>query len=330
MSKKVIVGAMTVLMAAAVTVGIVGCGAKKASGPKKLQLSHVLNVNHPVHEALTFMAEKVKEKSGGKLIIDVFPGGQLGKERKSLEKMQLGTLAIGKVSCARVESFVPQMKVFSQPYLFRDKDHYWKALKSDVGKELLTVGTAKGLRGLCYLDAGARSFYFKDLQIKSPADLAGKKVRVMNQVSMDMISAMGGSATPIPWAELYTALSTGVVDGAENNPPSFYSEKHYDVCKYYSLNEHTMIPDILVISEAIWSTLTPEEQGWLQTAADETSDFYRTLWDTSEKEALAAVKEAGVTVITPDKAPFREKVKSMMDNLDPEIKALVDRIQAVK
>lgn len=314
------------LVAASVTVG---CG--KKSGPKTLKLAHCLEVSHPVHKALTFMAEKVKEKSGGKLIINVFPGGQLGSEGECLEKMQSGTLDIAKVSCASLGGAVDEIKVFTLPYLFRDKEHYWKALESEVGKELMLSGAKKGLRGLGYLDAGARSFYFKDIQVSTVADISGKKIRVMNsKYPLDMISAMGGTATPIDWGELYTSLSTGVVDGAENNPPSFLSSKHYEVCKKYSLDEHAMIPDILVISESVWQGLTEEEQGWLKEAAEETSQHYKPLWDKAEKEALETLEKSGVTITKPDQSSFREAVKPMMDGLDDDVKASVKKIQAVK
>jgi tripartite ATP-independent transporter DctP family solute receptor len=194
-----------------------------------LKLGHSLDVTHPVHKAMVYMAQKVAEKSNGRMKVEIFPNEQLGTEKECIEALQLGYMAITKTSTAVMEGFVPKMKIFGIPYLFRDSEHYWKVLNGPIGKELLLAGQSKGLRGLCYYDAGARSFYAKK-EIKSPADLTGLKVRVMKSImSMDMVKAMGGSPTPIAWGELYTSLDQGVVDAAENNPPSFRTSRHYEV-----------------------------------------------------------------------------------------------------
>lgn len=181
-----------------------------------------------------YMAKKAREKSSGRMVIQIFPNEQLGTEKENIEALQLGYLAATKISTAVMEGFVPRMRVFGIPYLFRDSEHYWKVLKGPIGKELLASGKGKGLRGLCFYDAGSRSFYAKK-EIRSPEDLKGLKIRVMNSVmSMKMVGAMGGSPTPIPWGELYTALEQGVVDAAENNPPSFRTSRHYEETLYGS------------------------------------------------------------------------------------------------
>ena len=188
---------------------------------------------------------------------DIYPSGQLGAERELIELLQIGSLAMTKVSTAPLESFVPEMKIFGIPYVFRDAEHRWKVLNGSIGKQLLLAGEPFFLRGMCYYDAGSRSFYSMDKPIKSPADLEGLKIRVMKSITaVNMVQALGGSPTPIPWGELYTALQQGVVDGAENNPPSFFFSRHYEVCKYYSLDEHTAVPDILLMSTVIWYRLT--------------------------------------------------------------------------
>src|SRR4030042_6653570 len=243
------------------------------------------------------MAEKVAEKSQGRMKVEIFPSEQLGNEKECIEALQLGYLAMTKVSVAPMEGFVPQMKIFGIPYLFRDSEHYWKVLKGPIGKELLLAGESKGVRGLCYYDAGSRSFYAKK-EIKSPADLKGMKVRVMSSaMSMKMISAMGGSPTPMPWGELYTSLEQGVVDAAENNTPSYRTSRHYEVCKYYSLDEHTRLPDILVISTRVWKNLTPEFQQILQDAVDESVEYQRKIWTEAEEQDLKTVEAEGVTIL---------------------------------
>ena len=309
-----------------------GCKSRNVAKPEVvLKLAHSLDVTHPVHKAMVYMAEKVKDKSSGRMQIQIFPSEQLGTEKENIESLQLGYLAMTKTSTAVMESFVPKMKIFGIPYLFRDSEHYWKILSGPIGKELLLAGQDKGLRGLCYYDAGARSFYAKK-EIKSPADLVGLKIRVMkSNMSMKMIEAMGGSPTPIPWGELYTSLEQGVVDAAENNPPSYRSSRHYDVCKYYTLDEHARLPDILMISVKVWDSLTPEFQQILQEAVDESVEYQRKIWAEAEKADLKTVQDAGVRVIYPNKKPFQESVKSMWDEFKgTEIGELIEQIQKIK
>tara|TARA_Y100000741_G_scaffold106159_1_gene79300 strand:+ start:1308 stop:2279 length:972 start_codon:yes stop_codon:yes gene_type:complete len=284
-----------------------------------IKLAHSLDVSHPVHRAMVFMSEKVKEKSGGKMIVDIYPGGQLGNERELIELLQIGSLAMTKVSTAPLEGFIPDMKIFGMPYLFQDDQHRWNVLNGPIGKKLLVSGESYFLKGMCYYDAGSRSFYTKNRSIKTPSDLKGMKIRVQkSQTSINMVKSLGGSATPIPWGELYTSLQQGVVDGAENNPPSFHLSKHYEVCKFYSLDEHTSIPDVLIMSTHVWSSLSQNEKIWLQTSIDESVIYQKKLWLQATKEALDKIKNSGVEVIYPDKKLFQESVKSMYDNYKNE------------
>ena len=284
-----------------------------------IKLAHSLDVSHPVHRAMVFMSEKVKEKSGGKMIVDIYPGGQLGNERELIELLQIGSLAMTKVSTAPLEGFIPDMKIFGMPYLFQDDQHRWNVLNGPIGKKLLVSGESYFLKGMCYYDAGSRSFYTKNRPIKTPSDLKGMKIRVQkSQTSINMVKSLGGSATPIPWGELYTSLQQGVVDGAENNPPSFHLSKHYEVCKFYSLDEHTSIPDVLIMSTHVWSSLNQNEKIWLQTSIDESVIYQKKLWLQATKEALDKIKNSGVEVIYPDKRHFQESVKSMYDNYKNE------------
>lgn len=303
------------------------------SDTTELKLAHGLPTDHPVHEAMMFMAQRAGELSDGKMKIDVYPSGQLGSEQQCVELVQIGSLAITKVSAAVMESFAEDYKVFGLPYIFRSKEHLFKVMDGDIGKDLLLSTEDKWIRGLTYYDAGARSFYTKSKPITHPDDLQGMKIRVMRSVTaVEMVKALGGSATPISWGELYTALQSGVVDGAENNPPSLYTSRHYEVCKYYSLDEHTTIPDVLVISQFVWEKLTDQEKEWIQQAADESAILERELWAASEKESLEEVQKAGVEINYPDKEPFIEKVQPLIESYrsNETIYSYIQRIQAVE
>lgn len=270
-----------------------------------LKLGHALDQAHPVHTAMEYMATRLGEISGGTMEIQIFPNGQLGSEPESIEQLQRGALAMVKTSAAAMEGFVPAMAVFGLPYLFADDEHYWKVLNGEIGRELLEAGADVNIKGLCYYDSGSRSFYTINDPVLDPATVQGKKIRTLpSRMAMDLISTLDGAPTPIPWGELYTALQQRMVDGAENNPPSFLSSRHYEVAKFYALDEHTRIPDMVIFSQAIWDRLTPQQQAWVEQAAAESVAFQRTLWAEKTIEALAEVKAAGVTVYRPDKAPF--------------------------
>lgn len=313
-----------------VALGLIGCG--EDSNHITLKLAHGLDTTHPVHKGMEFMRDRLEELSGGTMSIDIYPSGQLGQERDTLELLQIGSLALTKVSASPMESFVPEMKIFSIPYVFRSEAHLWKVLEDDIGKRLLVAGESVHLRGLAYYDSGSRSFYTRNTPIRTPADLAGLKIRVMKSpTAVEMVETLGGSPTPISFGELYTALQQGVVDGAENNPPSFYLSKHFDVARFYTLDMHTSVPDILLMSGHIWKKLTPEQQGWVQEAARLSVPVQRRLWKEASDAALKAVEEAGVTIIHPDKKAFKDAVVSMHDKYKgTAIHVLMQEIAEIK
>ena len=319
------------ILLAVFMMAITGC--KALTDERVLKLAHGLDPTHPVSKAMVYMAESCDSISGGKLKIEIYPSGQLGSEQQCVELLQIGSLAITKVSSAVLESFTVEFKALGLPYIFRSKEQSFKVLDGEIGKELLESTTPFWIRGLCFYDAGARSFYTLDKPINHPDDLAGLKIRVMKSITaMENVKAQGGSPTPISWGELYTALQSGVVDGAENNPPSFYTSHHYEVCKYYSLNEHTMVPDVLIISQKIWEGLTEQQKEWLQQAIDLSVPVQRKLWAKSELESLEAVKKAGVTITYPDKTPFAERVVNLPEMYKemPEVYDLIQRIKATE
>ncbi|MBN1844915.1 MAG: TRAP transporter substrate-binding protein [Sedimentisphaerales bacterium] len=324
----------------ALAIPIVGPGGCKEKGDAKtLKMGHSLPEDHPVHTAMEYMAALVYYRSHGAIRIEIYPNEQLGSEREMIEQVQGGILDLCKTSTSPLESFIPEMAVYSVPYIFRDRDHYWKVLRGPVGEELKKACEAKDIVGLCYYDSGSRSFYTKDKPIMKPEDLAGMKIRVMqSKTSMDMVETIGASPTPIAWGELYTALQQGVVDGAENNPPSLYTSRHYEVCKHYSLDEHTMIPDIVLMSKNTWDEkLTPEEQELIQETVNDSMEFQILLWEQYTRMSMNEVQKAGVIVYRPDKTAFREKVKGMhqayfesSDPLQKKIGELIKRIQDVE
>ena len=277
-----------------------------------LRLGHSLDQQHPVHQAMVHMQTRLASLSQGTMALLIYPGSQLGNERELIELLQIGSLAMTKVSASPLESFVPEMKLFNVPYLFQDRAHLERVLDGDIGQDLLRAPSKAGLRGLAYYDAGARSFYTTERPVRHPGDLDGLKIRVQESATaMNMVSALGGAPTPIAWGELYTALQQGVVDGAENNPPSFHLSGHYEVSKYFTLDEHTSVPDILLISEFVWQGLAETQQGWVIQAAQESAILQRTLWGEATEAALNAVAEAGVEIIYPDKKPFTAQVAAM-------------------
>ncbi|MDO6802347.1 TRAP transporter substrate-binding protein [Wenyingzhuangia sp. 1_MG-2023] len=287
-----------------------GCTSKKQS-VKTIKIAHGLDVSHSVHKAMLVIGKELDSLSNGQMHIKIYPNQQLGTERQCLELLQAGSLDMTKVSVAVLENFTPKMKVLGLPYLFRNKHHTFEVLDGKIGKELLDATEAYWLKGLAYYDAGSRSFYTQK-PINTPKDLIGLKIRVMESASaMSMVKALGGSPTPISSGELYTAIQQGVVDGAENNPPTFYLSRHYEVCKYYTLDEHTMIPDVLMASTYMWNKLSKQEQKWMQLAIQKSVAYQRTAWEKAETEALEKIKEHGVKIIYPDTSKFIEKTKNI-------------------
>jgi tripartite ATP-independent transporter DctP family solute receptor len=297
-----------------------------------LKLGHALPPSHNVHVAMEFMARRLGELSGGTVELQIFPGGQLGSEPEMIEQTQRGALSMVKTSAAALESFVPEMAVFGMPYLFRDADHYWKVLLGPIGKEILAATTPYGVHGLNYYDSGSRSFYTVKRPILTPADVREMKLRVLpSRTARDLITLLGGGPTPIPYGELYTALQQGMIDGAENNPPSYYTSRHYEVAPFYSLDEHTRVPDLVVVSSQVWDGLSPQVRGWIEQAAAESVTEQRKLWDEQTAESLREAEKAGVKVFHPDKGPFEEATRPMYDAVaGTPIGTLAARIREVQ
>lgn len=312
---------------------VVGCGIRGSTQDSiVLRLAHGLDTSHPVHRAMVFLGEDLARRSAGRMRLEVYPSEQLGSERECVELLQIGSLAMTKISAAVLANFTPTYAVLGLPYVFRDADHAHAVLDGEIGERLLMASLPQRLRGLAFYDAGSRSFYTRTRPIQRPEDLEGLKIRTQESaVAMGMVEALGGAPTPIAWGELYTALQQGVVDGAENNPPSFVSSRHYEVARFFSLDEHTRVPDVLLVSSAVWARLDEAQRGWLRAAARASVTVERRWWREAVAEALETVRAAGVEVIRPDTAPFAGRVDGLLATYrrDPEIATLLDAIAAV-
>ena len=331
-----VAGLMTGVLVACVLGSFVvrpkGNGANGGGDRIVLKLGHGLDEKHPVHQGMLFMKKRLEEITNGKATIDIYSGGVLGGETDCLEQVQKGELVMTKVSAAAIEAFIPEMKVFSVPYTFRDAEHFWKTMHSPVGRKLLQLGKPLNFMGLCYYDSGDRNFYSTEKPIRTVADVKNMKIRVMNsRTAMDMIKAMGGSPCPINWGELYTALAQGTVDAAENNPPSFITSRHNEVCKYFTKDGHQRIPDMLIVSTKVWDTLPEDIRKAMQTAADESEIFQRKLWKEQTDECLKIAADSGIEIIEPDKESFRKACAPILEMEEyADVRDLFAEIQEVK
>lgn len=298
-----------------------------------LKSTDVHPLGYPTVEAVVRMGKKLEAATNGRLTVQMFPSGQLGGEKEMIEQAQVGALQMARISTGPVGPVVDELNVFNMPFVFRDEAHMRKVIDGDIGRELLDKVSANpktGLVGLCWMDAGSRNVYTKK-PIRNPEDLKGLKIRMMgNPLFVDTMNAMGGNGISMGFGELYNALQTGVVDGAENNPPTYEVQNHYQLSKYFSFTEHLIIPEILVFSRRSWDRLTPADQALIKKAGAETQLEQRALWDAKVKEALEKLKGLGVTLVTDvDKKAFRDSVKPVYDKYAEKYAALMKRIEAV-
>jgi tripartite ATP-independent transporter DctP family solute receptor len=308
-----------------------------ASAQQKMVLkaSDVHPLGYPTVEAVVRMGQKLEKATNGRLTIQMFPSMQLGGEKEMIEQAQVGALAIARISVGPVGTIVDELNVFNLPFVFRDVAHMRKVIDGDLGKELLkkiTDSPQTRLVGLAWMDSGARNVYNTKKPIRSVSDLKGLKIRMMgNPLFVDTMNAMGGNGVAMGMDQVYSALQTGVVDGAENNPPSFDSFGHYQIAKNYSITEHLIIPEILVFSKRTWDSLSKDDQALITKLSAEAQQEQRQLWDEREAQAMKKIKDAGIEVITfADKKPFQDAVKPVWDKYGAKYDALVKRIQAVQ
>lgn len=324
--------ARTICVASALALAPLGL-APAASAQTVLRSADIHPDGYPTVEAVIYMGQLVKERTGGRLDIKVFNNASLGSEKDTIEQTRFGVIDMNRVNTAPFNNLVPQTQVLGLPFLFRSVDHMHKVVDGPIGDEILAAFEPHGLVGLAFYDSGARSFYTTRKPIESAADLKGMKIRVQqSDLWIAMMKAFGANATPMPFGEVYSSLETGVVDGAENNWPSYESSRHFEVAKNYTLTEHSLAPEALVISKISWDKLSPEDQKIVRQAAKDSVVKMRELWSAREKASEDKVRAAGVNVITVDKEPFIAAMKPVYDSFvsDPKMKDLVARIQAVK
>lgn len=294
-----------------------------------LKLAHNLERSHVVHQTFEHMAKEVKELSDGKMTIRIYPSSQMGGARETLELLQNGALDMTKGSASDLESFDNVYAIYNLPYLFKDQNHFNKVVFGSVGKEIMDSSKDKGFFALSAYVAGTRSFYAKK-PITKPEDLKGLKIRVQaSPTTLKMIELMGGAPTPISFGEVYTAMQQGVVDGAENNVPSWVQTRHIEIAKVFSEDEHASIPDFLVISTKTWNKLTPEQQQILAKAAKDSEAWQQQAWNKVEEETRAQAKAMGGEFVSVDKAPFRAAVQPLYDDFrkDPKQAELLAKFE---
>ncbi len=289
---------------------------------------------YPTIEAVKYMGELIKERTDGRICIEVFHSAQLGEERDTIEQTRFGVIDMTRVSMGPFNNLIEETKVVSLPYIFRSVEHMNKVMDGPIGEQILAAFEPHDLIGLAYYDAGARSFYNSQRPIRSLDDLKDMKVRVMqSDIFVDMMDALGASATPLPYGEVYSSIQTGVIDGAENNPPSFESSGHFEVAKYYTLDEHLIVPEALVMSKTSFEKLSAEDQEIVRQAAKESVPHMRALWAEREKASTEKVLAAGAEIITEiDKTPFIEAMVPVYEKhvTTDVLKDLVERIQATE
>ncbi|MBZ9893023.1 TRAP transporter substrate-binding protein [Mesorhizobium sp. BR1-1-6] len=288
---------------------------------------------YPTVEAVKYMGELIKQRADGRYSVEVYHSAQLGEEKDTIEQTQTGVIDLNRVSMGPFNGIVPETAVPSLPYIFRSVEHMRHVMDGPIGDDILKAFEAHDLVGLAFYDSGARSFYNTKKDIASIADLKGMKFRVIqSDVFVDMVNALGANATPMAYGEVYSALETGVIDGAENNWPSFESAKHYEVAKHYTLDQHQIVPEVLVMAKASWDKLSPEDQTIVRQAAKDSVVKMRELWDAQEKKSRDIVEKAGVKVSEIDKQPLIDAMKPVYDKYlsTPALKDLAARVQATK
>jgi tripartite ATP-independent transporter DctP family solute receptor len=288
---------------------------------------------YPTVDAVKFMGERLKALTNGRHSIKVFNNSALGNEKDTIEQTKIGALAMTRVNIAPMNNICASTQVPTMPFLFRSKEHMRHVLDGPIGEEILASCAPQGFIGLAYYDSGSRSLYTAKKPVRTLADAKGLKIRVQqSDLWVALLEAMGANATPMPFGEVYTALKTGLVDGAENNYPSYESSRHFEVAKYFSVTDHSMAPEMLLFSKRVWDTLGPDDQKAIRQAAKESVPYMRKLWDEREEKSLAIVKAGGAQIIEVDKASFQAAMKPVYDKFitDAKLKELVKRIQDTK
>jgi tripartite ATP-independent transporter DctP family solute receptor len=321
--------------AGALALGVAAVGRRAIAEDKTvLKASDVHPEGYPTVEAVENLGKKLSDATKGRLSVQMYASMQLGGEKEAIEQAQLGAIQFARVSVGTLGPVVDDINIFNLPFVFRDVAHMRKVVDGAIGQELLDKVTdhpTANLVGLCWMDAGARSFYTIKKPIHGIDDLQGLKIRVIgNPMFVDMANALGANGVAMGYDQVFSALQTGVIDGAENNPPSFVFDNHYQVAKFYSDSQHLIVPEMLVYSKLSWGKLTPDDQGLLKKLSHEAQADARVLWDKKEADAFERMKTGGIEIDhIADKKPFRDAVKPVWDKYGSKYADLVKRIDAV-
>ena len=329
----------TLLRLGAVTAaaGLAGKFATPALAQSKMALkaSDVHPEGYPTVAAVENLGKKLEAATNGRLSVQMFASMQLGGEKEAIEQAQIGAIQFARVSVGTLGPVIDDLNVFNLPFLFRSTEHMQKIIDGDIGTELLdkvTNNPKAGLVGLCWMDAGARSIYTIKKPVHTIADLKGLKIRVIgNPMFVDMMNALGGNGVAMGYDQVFSALQTGVVDGAENNPPSYVFDNHYTAAKFYTLTQHLIVPEMLVFSRKTWDALSKDDQALLKKFSREAQAEERDLWNKYEAAAMEKAKAAGCQIIeVADKKPFQDAVKPVWDKYGPKFADMIKRIEAVQ
>lgn len=287
--------------------------------------------DYPTTMADSWFADEVRDRSDGRIDITVFHSAQLGEESDVLEQVQMGAAEMTRVSTSPVSEFADEWGVFALPYVFDDSDHLWRFLEGDYAQGMLEDLRTAGYVGLAYYDAGARNFYTVDEPVESPEDLAGQNIRVLpGTVNVEMVEAMGGSGVTMDYGEVYSSLETGVIDGAENNEPSYVSSGHYETATYFSRDGHQRIPEVLLINADLWDSLSEDDQELIRGAAQDSIAEQRELWDAEVEASITEMEDAGIEVVDVDVSEFQDAVADMLEEYRGEYTEVFDAIDEVR
>ncbi|GAA3738771.1 tripartite ATP-independent transporter DctP family solute receptor [Spinactinospora alkalitolerans] len=320
-------------LAAVLPLVLAGCGGSSGDGGTiSWRLAETHPEGHPTVEADQWFADELRERSNGRIDVTVYTDAQLGEERDVLEQIQLGSVEMTRTNANLVAEFVPTWEAFGMPYIFDGPEHFWAFLESEEGTALMEDLSEGGFTGLAYYDSGARSFYTTEQPVEEPSDLEGQNIRVQpGSLTAEAIEAMGGSATAMDFSEVYSGMETGVIDGAENNLPSYVSTMHYEVAPEIALNEHQRVPEVLLVGESVWQSLSEEDRELVREVAAESSQKQRELWAEETERSRGVLEENGVEIHeVEDKDPFREALAGVREAHEDDLGEALDAIEAAR
>jgi tripartite ATP-independent transporter DctP family solute receptor len=305
-----------------------------AAQAKTFRAADIQAEDYPTVQAIKFMNDRLIERTNGRHRLAIFPARQLGEEEATIEQTRVGAIDLDRISIGPLAAFIPELRVLSLPFLFRSSDHFHKTLDGEIGEQILASFEAHGFIGLTYYDSGARSFYSRVRPVRTLADLQGLKIRIQqSEIAADLVRALGAQPVVLAYGQVLTGLSTGLIDGAENNWPSYVTTDHYRAAPFYTLTEHTRLPEVLIMSKKAWEGLSPEDRKIFKDVAQASAKFMRQQWEAWEDQARNVAESAGVTVIKDlDRTAFVQATKGLYERLltDPASRDLADRIRQVQ